>query len=67
MAGPASADGGWAEACDESLEDRCGAADSGAGGGELAVSAWVVLSTKAAKLSFACEGSGGANFGGALE
>jgi hypothetical protein len=68
LAGPASDDGRLAEVCDESLEERCGAAGSGAGGRELAVSACVLLlSTRAAKLSFACEGSGGANFGGALE
>lgn len=60
-----------AEACGESLDERCGAAGSGAGGGELVaeleVSACVLLSIRAAKLSFACEGSGGANFGGPLE
>lgn len=67
LAGAASDDGWLAEACDGSLAARCGADGSGAGGRELVLSACVLLSTRAAKLSFACEGSGGANFGGALE
>lgn len=67
MAGPASDDGWLVEACDASLGERCGADGSGAGGPEFVVSGGVLLSSRAAKLSFACEGSGGANFGGALE
>ena len=49
-------DGWLAEACDASLEERCGAGGSGAGGAELVLSADVLLSSRVAKLSFANDG-----------
>jgi hypothetical protein len=53
---------GW-----DALLVRRGAGGSGVGGKELALFAGVLLSTRAAKLSFASEGAGGTNFGGAFE
>ena len=50
---------------EESPVARCGAGGSGAGDGVLVGSAGALLSTNAAKLSAACDGSGRAGFGGA--
>jgi hypothetical protein len=49
-----------------SVEARCGACGSGAGVGALVESADTLLSTSAEKTLVACDGSGGAGFGGAI-